>query len=98
MGSLMTSLSSAGPIQISKFPEPCLRDTVHFSAMDSLGPVARKHQDWFGENDKEIQGLLEEKHQKRYTSVIPAQYQIRLPTQTYVRQSLQGSETCKTLG
>ena len=23
MGSLMTSLSSAGPIQISKFPEPC---------------------------------------------------------------------------
>ena len=24
MGSLMTSSSSAGPIQISKFPEPCL--------------------------------------------------------------------------
>ena len=32
--------------------------------MDSLGPVSRKHQDWFDENDKEIQGLLEEKHQK----------------------------------
>ena len=29
-----------------------------------LGPVSRKHQDWFAENDKEIQGLLEEKHQK----------------------------------
>ena len=40
------------------------RDTVHSSAMDSLGPVSRKHQDWFDENDKEIQGLLEEKHQK----------------------------------
>ena len=40
------------------------RDTVHSSAMDSLGPVPRKHQDWFDENDKEIQGLLEEKHQK----------------------------------
>ena len=39
------------------------RDTVHSSAMDSLGPVSRKHQDWFDENDKEIQGLLEEKHQ-----------------------------------
>ena len=38
------------------------RDTVHSSAMDSLGPVSR--QDWFDENDKEIQGLLEEKHQK----------------------------------
>ena len=37
---------------------------IHSSAMDSLGPVSRKHQDWFDENDKEIQGLLEEKHQK----------------------------------
>ena len=36
------------------------RDTVHSSAMDSLGPVSCKHQDWFDENDKEIQGLLEE--------------------------------------
>ena len=34
------------------------------SAMDSLGLVSRKHQDCFDENDKEIQGLLEEKHQK----------------------------------
>ena len=40
------------------------RDTVHSSAMDSLEPVSRKHQDWFDENDKEIQGLLEEKHPK----------------------------------
>ena len=40
------------------------RDTVHSSAMDSLGPVSRKHHDWIDENDKEIQGLLEEKHQK----------------------------------
>ena len=40
------------------------RDTVHSSAIDSLGPVSRRHQDWFDENDEEIQGLLEEKHQK----------------------------------
>ena len=40
------------------------RNTVHSSAMDSLGPVSRKHQDQVDENDKEIQGLLEEKHQK----------------------------------
>ena len=40
------------------------RDTVHSSAMDSVGPVSHKHQDWFDENDKEIQGPLEEKHQK----------------------------------
>ena len=46
------------------------RYTVHYSAMDSLGPVFCKHQDWFDENDKEIQGLLQEK----LTSEIPAQY------------------------
>ena len=40
------------------------RDTVHSSAMDSLGQVPRKHQDWFDENDDEFQGLLEEKQQK----------------------------------
>ena len=40
------------------------KDTVHSSAMDSLGSVSRKHQDWFDENEEEIQGLLEEKHQK----------------------------------
>ena len=32
--------------------------------MDFLGPVSRKQKDWFDENDKEIQGLLEEKHKK----------------------------------
>ena len=32
--------------------------------MDSLGSVSRKHKDWFDENDEEIQGALEEKHQK----------------------------------
>ena len=33
------------------------RDTVHSSAMDSPGPISRKHQDWFDKNDKEIQGI-----------------------------------------
>ena len=75
------------------------RDTVHSSAMDSLGPVSRKHQNWFDENDKEIQGLIEVKHQKhRNTSEIPAQYLVRLPIQTYSRQYRLGSESCKTPG
>ena len=64
------------------------RDTVHSSAMDSLGPVSRKPQNWFDENDKELQGI-----QKRHTSVIPAQYLVRLPIQTYVRQSRLGSDS-----
>ena len=75
------------------------RDTIHSSAMDSLGPVSHKHQDWFDENDKEIQGLLEEKHQNtRLTSQIPAQYLAKLPIQTYTRPFRRGSETCKTPG
>ena len=52
------------------------RDIVHSSEMDSLGPVSRKHQDWFDENDKEIQGLLEEKHQK--TQCLPQKYQLSI--------------------
>ena len=45
------------------------RNTVPSSAMYSLGSVARKHQDWFDENDKEIRGLLEKKHQKHKTNL-----------------------------
>ena len=52
------------------------RDTVHSSAMDSLGPVSRKHQDWFDENDNEIQGLLEEKTPK--TQGLPQKYQLSI--------------------
>ena len=50
--------------------------------------VSRKYQDWFDENDKEIQGLLEEKLQNtRLTSEIPAQYLVRLPIQAYARST-----------
>ena len=76
-----------------------IRDAVHSSAIVSLGPVSRKHQDWFDKNDEEIQELLEEKHQNtRHTLVIPAQYPIRRHIQIYARQSRRGSEICKTPG
>ena len=39
MGSLMTSSSSAGPIQISEFPEPWFR--VHNIRLDMLKEVRR---------------------------------------------------------
>ena len=73
------------------------RDIVHPSAMDFLGPVSRKNQDWFDENDKEIQGLLEEKHQKhkaylRYTSSVSSKI-----AYSYIRKTV-GSETYKTPG
>lgn len=37
--------------------------TVHFAALQVLSLTTRNHQDWFDENDVEIQILLEEKRQ-----------------------------------
>ncbi|CAI9716693.1 Hypothetical predicted protein [Octopus vulgaris] len=37
------------------------RDTAHSIALETLGQVTRNHQDWFDENDQEIQKLMEEK-------------------------------------
>ncbi|CAI9727800.1 Hypothetical predicted protein [Octopus vulgaris] len=37
------------------------RDTVHSITLETLGQVTRLNQDWFDENDQEIQKLLEEK-------------------------------------
>ena len=39
-------------------------------------PRTSKHQDWFDENDKEIQGLLEEKHKKKQG--LPQKYQLSI--------------------
>ena len=39
------------------------RDAVYSTASEHLGPATRKNQDWFDENDDEIQALLSEKHQ-----------------------------------
>ena len=39
------------------------RDAVYTAAADVLGPITRKHQDWFDDNNSRIQILLEEKHQ-----------------------------------
>ena len=56
--------------------------------MDSLGPVSRKHQDWFDENDEEIQGLLEEKHQK---------HKVYLDDTSSVSSKAAYSNICKTV-
>ena len=63
------------------------RDTVHSSAMESLGPASRKDQDWFDENDKEIQDL-EEKHQK---------HKAYLRNTSSVSSKIAYSNICKTL-
>ncbi|KAK4294773.1 hypothetical protein Pmani_032624 [Petrolisthes manimaculis] len=40
-----------------------LRDSTYSTALEIIGPKNKKHQDWFDENDSEIQPLLEEKRQ-----------------------------------
>ena len=73
--------------------------TVLSSAASTLGHPSRKHQDWFDENDDEIQRLLEEKHRlhKAHQDDL-AQYQRKQPTATFVRQSRPSLGTCKIPG
>ncbi|XP_013793965.1 uncharacterized protein LOC106478008, partial [Limulus polyphemus] len=40
-----------------------LQEVLRATASQHLGPLKRKHQDWFDESDKKIQDLLTEKHQ-----------------------------------
>ncbi|KAI8771193.1 cytochrome P450 2D20, partial [Biomphalaria glabrata] len=40
----------------------CFKETIHSTALSILGPMKRKHQDWFDENSTEIRKLLDEKH------------------------------------
>ena len=39
-----------------------LRDKMHDTAFQLLGPTTRKKQDWFDENDEEIKEMLAEKN------------------------------------
>ena len=70
--------------------------TVHSSAMDSIGLVSRKHQDWFEEKSRD--SLKRNTKNTRHTLMIPAQYPLRRHIQIYVRQSRLGLEICKTPG
>ena len=39
-----------------------MKNLLQTTAIETLGPVKRRHHDWFDENDPEIQSLLDEKH------------------------------------
>ena len=39
-----------------------LRDKIHDTAFQLLGPTTRNNQDWFDENDEEIKEMLAEKN------------------------------------
>ena len=67
--------------------------------MDSLGPVSRNTKTGLMRMRKKSRDSLKRNTKStRLTSTIPAQYLVRLPIQTYVRQYILGSETCRTPG
>ena len=57
------NLSSENPKKICQFF--IKHKAVHSSAATTLGHPSRKHQDWFDENDDEIQRLLEKKKKNK---------------------------------
>ncbi|KAK6986931.1 cytochrome P450 2D20 [Biomphalaria glabrata] len=40
----------------------CFKEAIYSTAINILGPMERKRQDWFDENNTEIRKLLDEKH------------------------------------
>ena len=40
-----------------------MKETIYSSALQALGSISRKNQDWFDENDIFIQTMLKEKRQ-----------------------------------
>jgi exonuclease III len=57
---LSTAMSQQLP-EVSSNDWDSLKTIVHSVALQVLGPKTRNHQDWFDENDAEIQTVLEEK-------------------------------------
>ena len=55
--------SLSPPNDIEKFWE-IIKEITYSTALKVLGPVQKKHQDWFDQHDEEIQRLLDEKHSK----------------------------------
>ena len=46
-----------------------LRELVYSTAMEILGPSAKRHKDWFDDNCNEIRLLLEQKHRAHQASL-----------------------------
>ena len=90
-------------VQLSSY-EPAenwtiLRNAVHSLAVDILGHASRKHQDWFDENDEEIQGFWKKNTAcSRHIKMLLAQCPRRQPTTIFVRRSRADSVTCKIPG
>ena len=66
-----------------------LRDVVYQTSLEHLGPTQRKHQDWFDENNGEIQDLLEKKHHLHKTFLNDPSSQSKRDAYKAVRRTVQ---------
>ena len=66
-----------------------LRDVVYQTSLEHLGPTQRKHQDWFDENNGEIQDLLEKKHYLHKTFLNDPSSQSKRDAYKAVRRTVQ---------
>ena len=75
------------------------RDEVYRTAYETIGQPKRKHQDWFKENNDEINNLLEEKNRiQRVLENNKNPRQTKLPTTTFAVQSSRDCDKCRTHG
>ena len=66
-----------------------LRDVVYQTSLEHLGPTQRKHQDWFDENNGEIQDPLEKKHHLHKTFLNDPSSQSKRDAYKAVRRTVQ---------
>ena len=86
---LIDICNNFGALQLSsEDPEDTLtvfRNAFHSSAVDTLGYKSRKHQDWFGENDKKVRIFLKKNiTYTRYTKMTLDQYLTLQSTTTFL--------------
>ena len=75
-----------------------LKTMVHSATFQLLGPATRNHQDWFDENDAEIQTLLEEKHQLHRAHLSDPSSDAKKDAYDSVEKFIKSFVYCKTPG
>ncbi|KAI8740130.1 cytochrome P450 2D20 [Biomphalaria glabrata] len=67
----------------------CFKEAIYSKALNILGPMERKHQDWFDENSIEIRKLLDEKHKLHKLCLNNPNFQSTKDAFTNIRKNVQ---------
>ncbi len=75
------------------------RDAIYSTAFEHLGPAKCKHQDWFNENDEEIQALLSENTScSEHIRATPPHNERKTPLATQSTRHRRNFGRCRTRG